>query len=74
MAADACVAVVHCVPYTPCRVDPQCPARYVPTLYYWDPAGGCGSSIANPLSDDETEEALRVIVAKFVQETAAGKR
>lgn len=68
------LALLHATVHTSCRVDPQCPARYVPTLYYWDPTGGCGSAIANPLSDDETEEALRVIVAKFVQETAAGKR
>ncbi|PNG99279.1 hypothetical protein TSOC_014946, partial [Tetrabaena socialis] len=54
-------------------VDPDCPVRYIPTLYFWS-AAGCGSSIANPLSNDESEETLRLLVAKFVQETAAGKR
>jgi hypothetical protein len=54
-------------------VDEACPVRYVPTLYYWS-AEGCGSSVANPLNSDETEEGLRLVVAKFVQQTAAGQR
>ncbi|PNW76053.1 hypothetical protein CHLRE_12g549500v5 [Chlamydomonas reinhardtii] len=57
----------------PIRVDAQCPVHYVPTLYYWTPAG-CGSSIANPLNSDEQDETLRLLVAKFVAETAAGQR
>ncbi|EFJ42501.1 hypothetical protein VOLCADRAFT_107196 [Volvox carteri f. nagariensis] len=57
----------------PMRVDPQCPVRYVPTLYHWS-TEGCGSSVSNPLSSDETEENLRLTVAKFVQQTAAGQR
>ncbi|GLC34863.1 Thioredoxin domain-containing protein 17 [Pleodorina starrii] len=57
----------------PLRVDTRCPVRYVPTLYYWSEEG-CGSSVANPLNSDETEETLRLTVAKFVQETAAGQR
>ncbi|GIL73773.1 hypothetical protein Vretimale_5360 [Volvox reticuliferus] len=57
----------------PMRVDPDCPVRFVPTLYYWSEKG-CGSSVANPLNNDETEESLRLIVAKFVQQTASGQR
>ncbi|KXZ41878.1 hypothetical protein GPECTOR_254g638 [Gonium pectorale] len=57
----------------PVRVDPQCPVHFVPTLYFWT-TEGCGSSIANPLNSDETEESLRLMVAKFVKQTAAGKR
>ncbi|KAG2486528.1 hypothetical protein HYH03_014829 [Edaphochlamys debaryana] len=59
----------------PIRIDANCPVQWIPTLYFWKPDGsGCGSSVANPLSSDELTEDLRLIVAKFVKETAAGKR
>ncbi|GFR48086.1 hypothetical protein Agub_g9925 [Astrephomene gubernaculifera] len=58
----------------PLRVDPGCPVTFVPTLYSWSAAAGCGSWLANPLNSDQPPEALRLLLARFVQQTAAGKR
>jgi hypothetical protein len=64
------------------RVDKACPVRYIPTLYHWQRERAdlgdtappvCGPFIAAELNSDETEESLRLAVARFVREVASGQ-
>lgn len=56
----------------PIRVDAQCPIKYLPTLVYWSKEGP-GAHVSNALSSSQTPEELRVTIANFVKETAAGR-
>lgn len=53
----------------PLRHDKQTPVRYVPTLYHWTTAGP-GARISNRLNSKERIEELRLITARFLNETA----
>ena len=55
-----------------CRLQADAPLTYIPTLYFWSAAGAAGDSLATPLNRNEAVPDLNVIVAKFVQKTAAG--
>ncbi|KAL6753256.1 hypothetical protein V8C86DRAFT_2730020 [Haematococcus lacustris] len=54
----------------PLRVDAAMPVKYVPTVYHYSVAGGAGARISNQLNSDATVEALRVVVAMFLRDTA----
>ncbi|KAJ9511844.1 hypothetical protein QJQ45_004554 [Haematococcus lacustris] len=54
----------------PLRVDAAMPVKYVPTVYHYSVAGGAGARISNQLNSDVTVEALRVVVAMFLRDTA----
>mmetsp|Transcript_16147 Transcript_16147/g.34964 ORF Transcript_16147/g.34964 Transcript_16147/m.34964 type:complete len:201 (+) Transcript_16147:174-776(+) len=58
----------------PLRTDPDAPIAYLPTLYHWSSSGGPSSHISRALSSDESVEELRLVVAKFIRDTAAGIR
>lgn len=58
----------------PLRMDASCPVRYVPTLIHWVAGNGPGSRLEYVLSSDESEETVRLAVAKFLKETAQGRR
>lgn len=58
----------------PLRLDmPYCSVTYVPTLVHWMEEGA-GSRLTYVLSSDETQEDVRLALAKFLKETAAGRR
>lgn len=54
-------------------MDTECAVGHIPTLVHWTKDGPGAQLGTRELNSDETEEALRLSIARFVQESAAGK-